>query len=127
MSQITLRSATYTPIRPRSQAQILAVIQLAETGQITPAVAGASLGLTMPREVAKTLGCAAVQWSGRAWQYGEAVYDALVTAGVGHVDVIRAGVDAYRAVEEALVTEGEVKAAEGFTEPPVGAPPWTGI
>ncbi len=67
-----------------------------------------------------------MQWAGRAWQYGEAVYDALVTSGVGHVDVIRAGVDAYRAVEEALVTEGEVKAAEGFFEPPAGAPPSTG-
>jgi hypothetical protein len=122
---VTVRGVSFPLRAPRSQAQIAALVGLAADGPVSPAMAGAALGLCSPRGAAKALGFDAVPWQGRAWSYGEAVYDALIAAGATHVELVAAGHVAYNVAILGMIRVGEVAAAEA----PFGgsaAPPSTG-
>lgn len=53
-------------------------------------------------------------------RYGGELIDALVGAGVPLAQVLEAGAECFRRMAETLITEAEVTAATGNSEPPMG-------
>lgn len=53
-------------------------------------------------------------------KYGGELIDGLVEQGVELAQVLEAGAECFRAIADTLLTEREVKAAEGNSEPPMG-------
>jgi hypothetical protein len=65
----------------------------------------------------------AFRLSQRVEEWGGIVYDNLVEAGVDDVEIVHAGAAAYNFATGAQVTQAEVTAAKGFSEPPAETPP----
>jgi hypothetical protein len=106
--------ATYRCEPPRSQCDMDEVLSLATIEGSGLRARAAAIGLAVPRLV-RQLGVAAYS---NPVKFGGALYDAMRRAGVSREQIIEGGDVATRWLMTQVITEAEVKEAEGFTEPP---------
>jgi hypothetical protein len=85
----------------------------------------AALGVCVPRvERMLKAGGARVSYEASGFsplKYGGQLIDGLHGAGVSLAEIVEAGAECFKIMAESLLSEAEVKAAEGNSEPPTGA------
>jgi hypothetical protein len=110
-------AAEYNLEPARSQCDLDEVLGLAQVDGNGLRARAAAIGLSVPR-LTRQLKVAAYT---NPVKFGGSMYDALRTAGVSREEIIAGGDEAVRWLMSQVITEAEVKAAEGFSEPPPGS------
>lgn len=122
MSSITLTfkgkpAAEYKLEPARSQCDLDEVLGLSTVDGNGLRARAAAIGLSVPRLVRQLK----VAGYTNPVKFGGSVYDALRTHGISREEIIAAGDEAIRWLMSQVISEAEVKAAEGFSEPPPGS------
>ena len=122
---VTLKGQPYTLVKPRPiHAQILAVdLSAAPVGQWL-GTSAAALRMCWPPGVAWPARIPPPEYrlSHRVEDWGASIYDGLVSAGVDEAEIVKAAAAARAYAIGLPVTQGEVNAAKGFSEPPADLP-----
>ena len=122
---VTLRGEGYTLVKPRPvHRQILAVdLDAVPDGQWLGTVS-AALRMCWPPGVAWPARIPPPDYrlAQRIEDWGAGVYDGLVGAGLTDGEVVKAAAAAWAFAVDAKITQAEVNAAKGFSEPPAEAP-----
>jgi hypothetical protein len=123
---VILRGQPYTLVKPRPvHVQILGVdLAGAPVGQWLGTVA-AALRMCWPPGVAWPARIPPPDYklSHRVEDWGAGIYDGLVAAGLSEEEIIGAAAAARAFAIGLQVTQAEVTAAKGFSEPPAETPP----